>query len=253
LFLSDPPGIDSELRRLSLDAIARLDERRFDVVGDPEIRSRIAQYELAFRMQTAVPDLVDLSSEDESTRTLYGVRAGERSYAANCLLARRLVERGVRFVQLVHGGWDHHGGPGDQNLLTDLPRRAREIDRGSAALILDLERRGLLDETLVVWGGEFGRTPMLQGPRKPTELGRDHLRTAFTVWLAGGGIRAGEHLGATDDLGVRASRDVVHVHDLQATILHLLGIDHERLPFKFQGRRFRLTDVFGKVVEDIIR
>jgi hypothetical protein len=207
---------------------------------------------MAFRMQTSVPDLMDIAREPKHIHTLYGTEPGKATFANNCLLARRLVERGVRFVNLVHGGWDHHGGGGDQNLLTNLPQRAREVDQGAAALIKDLKQRGLLDSTLVIFGGEFGRTPMLQGPRSPKELGRDHLRTAFTIWMAGAGIKPGLHLGQTDDFGMKATEDPVHVHDLQATILHLLGMDHTKLTYRFQGRRFRLTDVHGEVVKKIL-
>lgn len=251
LFLADPPGIDRELRRDSLDALAALNKKSLVNVGDPEIATRINAFEMAFRMQAGVPKLMDTSDEPKAVRELYGAEPGKDSFANNCLLARRLVERGVRFVQLVHGGWDHHGG-GDQNLLTNLPVRAREVDQGSAALILDLKQRGLLDHTLVIWAGEFGRTPMLQGTRSKTDLGRDHLRDAYTIWMAGGGVKAGLHLGKTDDFGMSVVEDGVHVHDLQATILHLLGMDHERLTYKFQGRPFRLTDVHGKVVKQLI-
>jgi hypothetical protein len=250
-FLANPPGIDRELRRAQLDAARALHEADLALVGDPGIEARIAACESAFRMQAAVPELVDLAGEDAATLELYGCQPNARGFAANCLLARRLVERGVRFVHLVHGGFDHHGG-GDENLLADLPLRCQQVDQGSAALVLDLERRGLLESTLVVWGGEFGRTPMLQGPRREHDLGRDHQRTAFTLWLAGGGVRRGFDHGRTDELGMHVADGAVHVHDLQATVLHLLGIDHEQLTFRHQGRDFRLTDVHGKVVRELL-
>jgi uncharacterized protein (DUF1501 family) len=221
-------------------------------VNDPEIATRISAYELAFRMQTSVPELMDIAQEPKAIHALYGAEPGKATFSNNCLLARRLVERGVRFVQLIHGGWDHHGGTGDQNLVTGLPQRAREVDQGAAALIHDLKQRGMLEDTLVVFAGEFGRTPMLQGPRSTKELGRDHLRSAFTIWMAGAGVRKGLHLGETDDFGMRPTRDPVHVHDLQATILHLLGMDHTRLTYKYQGRQFRLTDVHGEVVQAVL-
>ena len=214
--------------------------------------ARVASAELAFRMQSSVPELTDLGAEPAATLELYGAERGARSFGTNCLLARRMIERGVRFVQLVHGGFDHHGGSGDQNLLVDLPRRCREIDRGLAALILDLKRRGMLEDTLVVCGGEFGRTPMLQGARGDQVLGRDHQRTAFSMWMAGAGLRPGLHLGETDDFGVHPIADAVHVHDVQATILHLLGIDHERLTVRRHGRDYRLTDVHGRVIHPIL-
>lgn len=252
LYLSDPPGIDRELRRASLDALRELNQKTLVDLNDPETATRIQAYEMAFRMQASVPELMDVTREPKHVLELYGADPAKPSFARNCLLARRLVEKGVRFVQLVHGGWDHHGGGGDQNLLTNLPQRAAEIDQGAAALVQDLKQRGMLDSTLVVFGGEFGRTPMLQGPRNSKELGRDHLRTAFTVWMTGGGVKRGMHLGETDDFGMHPISDPVHVHDLQATILHLLGIEHTRLTFKHQGRNFRLTDVHGKVVQPLL-
>jgi hypothetical protein len=252
LYLSNPAGVSRALRRASLDALKELNGRALEKFNDPEIATRINSFEMAYRMQTSVPELMDIGREPAHIHKLYGTEPGKPTFANNCLLARRLVERGVRFVQLIHGGWDHHGGSGDQNLLTNLPQRAREVDQGAAALIQDLKRRGLLDTTLVIFGGEFGRTPMLQGPRLPRELGRDHLRTAFTFWLAGAGIKPGLHLGKTDDFGMKPIEDSVHVHDLQATILHLLGMDHEKLTFRFQGRDFRLTDVHGEVVKKIL-
>ncbi len=252
LYLSDPPGIDRNLRRDSLDTLQELNRRALGSLHDPEIATRISAFEMAFRMQASVPDLMDISREPRSIHELYGTEPGKATFANNCLLARRLVENGVRFVQLIHGGWDHHGGSGEQNLLTKLPERAREVDQGAAALVKDLKQRGLLEHTLVIFGGEFGRTPMLQGPRSSTELGRDHLRTAFTVWLAGGGVRPGMHLGQTDDFAMRPVSDPVHVHDLQATILHLLGMDHTRLTYRFQGRHFRLTDVRGEMIQKVL-
>ena len=250
LFLSNPEGVTGAVRRDSLDAIRDLNAIRLDRTGDAEIETRIAAYELAYRMQTAVPDLMDISREPEHVRQLYGAEAGERSFANNCLLARRLVERGVRYVQLMHGEWDHHGGT-RTSLPRYLPERCREVDRGTAALVQDLKGRGMLEETLVIWGGEFGRTPMLQGEPDDPNVGRDHHRT-FTMWLAGGGIKAGARLGATDELGYRAVEHPVTVHDLQATIMHLLGVDHRRLTFKFQGRDYRLTDVHGQVLRSLV-
>ncbi len=241
LFLSNPNGIDNKTQRDSLDVIARLNRRRHDVVGDPEIAARIEAFELAYRMQSHAPDAVDLSKESDGTLKMYGAEPGAPSFANNCLLARRLVERGVRFVQLFHEAWDHHGG-----LRKGLDRQCRLTDQPAAALIKDLKQRGLLDETLVIWGGEFGRTPMVQGG---TDLdGRDHHPNAFTMWMAGGGIKPGLVLGETDELAFNVTRDPVHVHDLHATILHLLGFDHLRLTHRFQGRDYRLTDVFGRLV-----
>ncbi len=222
-------------------AVQQLNKLQDGVVDDPEIATRIAQYELAFRMQTSVPGLLNLSDEPKRILDLYGTRGGDGSFASNCLLARRLAERGVRFIHLYHRGWDHHGG-----IKASIQATAQEVDRGSAALVLDLKQRGMLDETLVVWGGEFGRTPMAQGN------GRDHHMKGFSMWLAGGGIKGGITHGATDELGYNAVEDVVSVHDLHATMLYLMGIDHKRLTFKFQGRDFRLTDVRGKVVRKIL-
>ena len=250
LFLSNPGGVSRGVRRDSLDAIRDLNAMRHEDVGDAEIETRIASYELAYRMQTAVPELMDISREPAHVLEMYGSEPGKRSFANNCLLARRLVESGVRYVQLMHGEWDHHGGR-RTSLPRHLPERCREVDRASAALITDLKNRGMLDETLVVWGGEFGRTPMLQGEPDDPDVGRDHHRT-FTMWLAGGGIKAGARLGATDELGYRAVENPVTVHDLQATIMHLMGLDHTRLTFKFQGRDFRLTDVHGEVLEPLL-
>ncbi len=238
LFLNDPPGIDRQGRRNILDALGELNQAQLADVGDPEIATRISQYEMAFRMQTSVPELMDISREPKAAQELYGTSPGKASFANHCLLARRLVERGVRFVQIYNADWDHHG-----NLFNALPRKTKEVDQACAALILDLKQRGLLDETLVVWTGEFGRTPMLQGDR--AAVGRDHHKDAFCAWMAGGGIKGGTTYGKTDDLGYHSVEDPMHVHDFHATILHLLGIDHERLTYRFQGREFRLTDVAG--------
>ncbi|HYR58096.1 MAG TPA: DUF1501 domain-containing protein, partial [Chthoniobacteraceae bacterium] len=248
LYLADPAGVDRETRRKMLDSVAKLNEINRDAYGDPEIATRIAQYEMAYRMQTSVPELMDLSKEPESTFEMYGPDSRKPGrYAANCLLARRLAERNVRFVQLYHRGWDQH------NQLADhLPKQCRDVDQSSAALVLDLKQRGLLDETLVVWGGEFGRTAYVQGNIDNPGYGRDHHPRCFSVWLAGGGIKPGAQFGETDDYCYNIVRDPVHVHDLNATILRCLGIDHEKLTYRFQGRDFRLTDVHGKVVTGIM-
>ncbi|HLU47103.1 MAG TPA: DUF1501 domain-containing protein, partial [Planctomycetota bacterium] len=248
LYLSNPAGFSREHQRGFIDAVRDLNRRRLDVTRDPEIETRIHAYEMAYRMQMSAPELVDLSHESTDTLELYGAEPGKPSYALNCLLARRLIERGVRFVQLYHTNWDHHGGPGER-LDKDLERTARDVDQASAALVIDLERRGLLDDTLVIWGGEFGRTPM--GEVRET-VGRDHHIDAYTLWLAGAGVRPGLSYGASDELGLGVTENPVHVHDLQATILWLLGFDHERLTYRFQGRDFRLTDVHGRVVHEII-
>jgi uncharacterized protein (DUF1501 family) len=248
LHLSNPPGISNDLRRSQLDSIAALNAHLHESAGDPEIETRIAQYEMAFRMQSSVPELVDTSKEPDHVYKLYGEEARKPgTFAANCLLARRLAERNVRFIQLYHRGWDHHGG-----LTEKLPALARDVDQASAALIHDLKQRGMFDDTLVIWGGEFGRTPYAQGPSKPDSYGRDHHGRVFSLWMAGGGIKRGLSYGASDDYGFNVVDGGVHVHDLQATILHVLGIDHERLTFKFQGRQFRLTDVAGRVVREIL-
>ncbi|MFM8984996.1 MAG: DUF1501 domain-containing protein [Planctomycetia bacterium] len=248
LHLSNPAGIDAARRRDMLDDIQALNALHREAVGDPEIETRIAQYELAFRMQSAVPGLIDISSEPRHVLDLYGPDVTKPgTFAANCLLARRLSERGVRFVQLFHMGWDQHA-----SLPKQLPLQARDVDQASAALVTDLEQRGLLDETLVVWGGEFGRTVYCQGDLTPTAFGRDHHPRCFTMWLAGGGVKGGHVHGATDDFSYNVARDPVHVHDLNATLLHLLGIDHTHLTYKFQGRHFRLTDVHGRVVRDLL-
>jgi len=251
LFVSNPEGMGAGRRRESLDALQDLNRMRFDVLQDPEISTRIAAYEMAYRMQTSVPEVMDVSRESTRTHEAYGTTPGRASFANNCLLARRLVERGVRFVQLYHRGWDHHGGP-DGNLVFDLRKRCLETDQPTVALIRDLKDRGLLDETLVLWGGEFGRTPMMQGALKPDQIGRDHHPHGYTIWMAGGGIRPGIVHGRTDDFGFFAVENKVHVHDLHATILHLFGLDHTRLTYRFQGRDFRLTDVHGEVIHPIL-
>ena len=248
LFLSNPAGLDDAARRRMLDDLAKLNQLRLDETGDPEIATRIAQYELAYRMQTSVPELTDLSKEPAHVLDLYGPEARKPgTFAANCLLARRLAERGVRFIQLFHRGWDQHS-----KLPTQIAGQCRDTDQPSAALITDLKQRGLLKDTIIVWGGEFGRTVYCQGRLTAEDYGRDHHPRCFSVWLAGGGIRGGHTHGETDDFSYNIARDPVHVHDLHATLLHCLGIDHTRLTFKFQGRNHRLTDVHGKVVKDIL-
>jgi hypothetical protein len=249
LYLNNPEGIERPLRRAMLDDLAALNEQHLLESGDPEIAARISQYEMAFQMQASVPELSDISREPESVLREYGpdVRT-PGTFAYNCLMARRLLERGVRCVQLMHAGWDQHN-----SITTELYNQCRDTDQPSAALVLDLERRGLLDDTIVVWGGEFGRTPFIQGNLNDRpRWGRDHHPYAYTTWLAGGGVRPGVSFGQTDDLGMDVVSDAVHVHDLQATLLHLLGLDHERLTFRFQGRDFRLTDVHGSVVKPIL-
>ncbi len=248
LNLSTPQGISRDRQRQTIAAIAALNQVRLDVTADPEIATRINAYEVAFRMQSSAPELVDLGSETAETLRMYGAVPGKPSFASNCLLARRLVERGVRFVQLYHTDWDHHGVPG-QTLTRDLDQVCHDIDQPCAALIKDLKTRGLLENTLVVWGGEFGRTPM--GEIRET-VGRNHHIDAMTMWLAGGGVKSGVTVGETDELGFGPVSDRVHIHDLQATILHLLGLDHTRLTFRFQGRDFRLTDVAGEVVSKLL-
>ena len=252
LYVSNPPGMDSALRRRSLDALKQLNETQLAANADPETVTRIEQYEMAYRMQSSVPELMDISQEPAEVHALYGTEPGKTSFANNCLLARRLIERGTRFVQLFHWGWDQHGTSPDNDLVQGLPERCRQTDQACSALLKDLKRRGLLDDTLVVWGGEFGRTPMNEERNGSKLLGRDHHPHAFTIWMAGGGVRGGLTYGATDELGYHAVENRVHVHDLQATILHLMGIDHERLTFPFQGRQFRLTDVAGKVVQGLL-
>jgi uncharacterized protein (DUF1501 family) len=248
LSLSNPPGITSSMQRKSLDTLKKLNAQHLDDVGDPEIATRINSFEMAFRMQTSAPELMDLSRESKETLEMYGAEPGKNSYANNCVLARRLIERGVRFVQLFHEAWDHHSevvkGIKDQTALTDKP---------SAALIKDLKQRGLLDDTLVIWGGEFGRTPMVQTePNAGYNMGRDHHPQAFTMWVAGGGVKPGITIGKTDEFGFHIVEDKVHVHDLHATILHLLGFEHTKLTYRFQGRDFRLTDVEGEVVAKLL-
>jgi len=245
LFLSNPEGMSGADRKRIVDNINRLNTYQFQDVGDPEIHTRISQYELAYRMQSAVPELMDIQHEPAHVHALYGTKPGQVSFANNCLLARRMVERGVRFVQLFDQGWDHHGG-----VFKSLPNKCKQVDQPIAALLTDLKQRGLLDETLVIWGAEFGRTPLMQGDR--ASVGRDHHKDAFSIWMAGGGVRGGFTFGETDDLGYFPTRDPVHVNDFHATVLHLLGLDHERLTYKFQGRDFRLTDVAGKVVHPLI-
>jgi hypothetical protein len=248
LNLTRPAGVTPGRQRRVIDAVKDLNSVHLANTGDPEIATRIASYEMAYRMQTSAPELIDLSREDRATLAMYGAQPGKASFANNCLLARRLVERGVRFVQLYHTDWDHHGS-GDINLTTGLDKVCREVDQACAALVTDLRRRGLLERTLVIWGGEFGRTPM--GEVRDS-VGRNHHIEAFTMWLAGGGVKPGLNLGATDELGYAAVEDGVHVHDLQATVLHLLGLDHTKLTFRFQGRDFRLTDVHGEVVSKLL-
>jgi hypothetical protein len=248
LYLSDPPGIDRETRRRMLDSVKTLNGFRSELFGDPEIETRISQYEMAYRMQTSVPELMDLSKESEATFELYGPDSRKPgTYASHCLLARRLAERGVRFIQLYKRGWDQHN-----NLPRDVRLQAESVDQPSAALILDLKQRGLLDETLVVWGGEFGRTVYCQGRLTETDYGRDHHPRNFAMWFAGGGIKRGAVIGETDDFGYNIVQDPIHVHDIQATILHCLGVDHKRLTYKFQGRYFRLTDVHGNIARQML-
>jgi hypothetical protein len=248
LYLKNPDGISAQSRRKMLDRLAELHALQFEDVGDPEINARVAQYEMAFRMQTSVPDVMDISTEPSEVFDLYGPEAKDPgTFAANCLLARRLAERDVRFIQLYHPGWDHHG-----KLPEGIRRQCADVDRAGYALITDLKRRGLLDDTLVVWGGEFGRTNYSQGKLTATDYGRDHHPRCFTGWMAGGGIKTGITYGATDDFGYNVTEDPVHVHDLQATILHVMGIDHEKLTYSFQGRHYRLTDVHGEVVKAIL-
>ena len=243
LYLSNPKGVDQQIQRDSLDTIKRLNQKHLDVVGDPEIATRINSYEMAYRMQSSAPELMDLSKEPKHILEMYGAEPGKSSFANTCLLARRLAERGVRFVQIFHEAWDQHG-----NLKKDLEKNCRDTDRPCAALIKDLKDRGMLEDTLVIWGGEFGRTPMVQGG----DDGRDHHPNCFTMWLAGGGVKRGISIGESDEFGFNATRDKVHVNDLHATILHLLGFDHTKLTYRFQGRDFRLTDVAGEVVEKLL-
>jgi len=248
LNLTSPQGISATKQRQTIDAIRDLNLKRLVETGDAEITTRISAYEMAYRMQASAPELIDLSGESDATLQLYGVEKDKPSFARNCLLARRLVERGVRFVQLYHTNWDSHGGPGE-NLQSDFEKVCRDVDQGQAALVKDLKGRGLLDDTLVIWGGEFGRTPM--GENRDT-TGRNHHIDAFTMWFAGGGVKAGAIIGQTDELGFNAVEDRAHVHDLHATVLHLLGLDHKKLTFRFQGRDFRLTDVHGELVTKLL-
>ena len=250
--VANPPGVDDAARGRSLSLLSELNRRRLADVGDPEIATRIAAYEMAYRMQSSVPELSDLSKEPAWVHEEYGTEPGKNAFSNNCLLARRLVERGVRFVQLYHRGWDHHGTDSNDDLKTGLQNMCRQTDRAAAALVRDLKRRGLLDETLVVWGGEFGRTPMNEGRGQAKFLGRDHHPRAFTMWMAGGGVKPGVTVGETDPLGYNPVKDPVHVHDLHATMLHLLGFDHTKLIFRFQGRDYRLTDVHGKIVTPLL-
>ncbi len=243
LYLSNPPGVDDTMQRATLDAVNTLNRRHLDLVGDPEIATRVSSYEMAFRMQASAPDAMDLASEPKHILEMYGAEPNKASFANNCLLARRLVQRGVRFVQLFHESWDQHGG-----LTKGIADNCKDTDQAAAALVADLKQQGLLDETLVIWGGEFGRTPMVQGGND----GRDHHPNSFSMWMAGGGIKPGMTYGATDELGFNVAEKPVHVHDLHATILHLLGFDHKRLTFRLQGRDYRLTDVHGNLVKEIL-
>ena len=243
LYLSNPKGVDETIQRDTIAAVKRLNQKHLDVVGDPEIATRINSYELAHRMQLAAPELMDLNKESKETLEMYGAEPGKGTFANACLLARRLAEKGVRFIEIFHEAWDQHG-----NLVGDLKKNCLNTDRASAALIKDLKQRGMLDDTLVVWGGEFGRTPMVQGG----DDGRDHHPNCFTMWLAGGGVKRGITLGESDEFGFRATVDKVHVHDLHATILHLFGLEHTRLTYRFQGRDFRLTDVHGQLVKPLL-
>jgi uncharacterized protein (DUF1501 family) len=252
LFLRNPDGVRPEDRRASLDVLGQLNRQHLEEQGDPEIQTRIASYEMAYRMQTSVPELMDIAKEPPAVHEMYGTEPGKRSFANNCLLARRLVERGVRFVQLYHRGWDHHGTNSRDDIVNRLPSLCRETDQAAAALVRDLKQRGLLDSTLVVWGGEFGRTPMNEERNGSRFLGRDHHPRAFSIWMAGGGIKPGITVGATDELGYNPVEDAVDVNDLHATLLHLLGIDHTKLTYRFQGRDFRLTDVSGNVIRKLL-
>jgi hypothetical protein len=243
LYLSNPPGVDEKLQRDSLDVIGKLNKMRLEAIGDPEIATRINSYEMAFKMQASAPELMDISKEPRHILEMYGAEPGSPSFANTVLMARRLVERGVRFVQIYHEAWDQHG-----SLVRDLTKNCKDTDQACAALIKDLKQRGMLKDTLVIWGGEFGRTPMVQGGSD----GRDHHPNAFTMWLTGGGVKPGITIGETDDLGFNVVKDRVHVHDLHATLLHLLGFDHEKLTYRFQGRDFRLTDVHGMLVEKLL-
>lgn len=253
LFASDPPGMDRALRRKTLDALSELNRLQAEEMGHPETQTRISQYELAFRMQTSVPEVMDISREPQHVLDAYGAKPGASSLANNCLLARRLVESGVRFVQLFDWGWDFHGTGAGEGLTSGLTNKCATMDQPIAALIDDLRQRGMLDDTLIVWGGEFGRTPFREGRTAKSDiLGRDHYPDCFSMWMAGGGAKGGFEFGATDELGFGVTENPVHVHDLQATIMHLLGFDHTRLTYRFQGRDYRLTDVHGQVIEALL-
>lgn len=248
LFLSNPPGIGAADRRRMLDGLSKLNQMQAETFADPEITTRIAQYEMAYRMQSSVPELTDISKEPEGTFELYGEAAKKPgTFAANCLLARRLAERGVRFIQLHHRGWDQHG-----DMMNDLPAQCRDVDQASAALVKDLKQRGMFEDTLLIWAGEFGRTVYCQGKLTADNYGRDHHGRCFTVWMAGAGVKPGMSYGKTDDFSYNIVENPVHIHDFNATILRLLGIDHERLTYRFQGRDFRLTDVHGKIVQEVL-
>lgn len=247
LFVSNPPGLSGKVRRQWLDGVQALNKIQLGKMGDPEIATRIESYEMAFRMQTSVPDLMDISKEPKEILDLYGAEPGKASYANNCLLARRLAERDVRFIQLVHRDWDHHA-----NLPDEIRKQAKNTDQASAALIMDLKQRGMLEDTLVIWGGEFGRTSYSQGEITKTSFGRDHHPRCFSIWMAGGGIKGGQTLGQTDDFAYNIVKDGVHVHDFHATMLHCLGIDHTKLTYRFEGRDYRLTDVAGEVVKKLL-
>ncbi|GAB3645969.1 DUF1501 domain-containing protein [Echinicola sediminis] len=254
LYLSDPKGVSRELREKTIDIINDINKQQYQEIGDPEIMTRISQYEMAFKMQMSVPETMDISDEPDYIHKMYGTEPGKSSFANNCLLARRLAEKGVRFIQLYHYGWDSHGSNYNEGLHQGFNDRCKEVDQPMSALLKDLKQRGLLDDTLVIWGGEFGRTPMREnrGGKEMKFMGRDHHLEAFTIWMAGGGIKPGLSYGETDEIGYYGIKDRVHVHDLQATILHLLGMDHEKLTYPFQGRDFRLTDVHGNIVHDIL-
>jgi hypothetical protein len=247
LFFSDPPGLSETRRRQMLDDVQALNRMQLGLLGDPEIEARIEAYELAFRMQTSMPELMDIAREPKTVLDLYGAEPGKASFANNCVLARRLAERGVRFIQLIHRDWDHHG-----DLPREIRKQAEQTDKASAALVRDLKQRDLLQDTLVVWGGEFGRTAYSQGEITKTSFGRDHHPRCFSAWMSGGGVKGGITYGQTDDFAYNIVEDGVHVHDFHATILRSLGIDHEKLTFKFQGRDFRLTDVAGQVVKPLL-
>jgi hypothetical protein len=248
LYLENPPGVSDAARRSMLDTLGKLNQRGFQKFGDPDIQTRIAQYEMAYRMQSSVPEVTDVSGEPGHVLKLYGDDVNTPgTFAANCLKARRLAERGVKFIQLYHQGWDQHGG-----LPQGISAQCKETDQASAGLLQDLKQRGMLDDTLVVWGGEFGRTTYSQGTLTATSYGRDHHPRCFSTWMAGGGVKGGTVYGSTDDFGYNITENPIHVHDFHATLLHLLGIDHERLTYKFQGRRFRLTDVHGHVVHGVL-